>query len=181
MLRDAAHEHGADLELLPDLAGILLVALEAEHGAARHDLQVGHFRERADQAFGEAVAQVLVAGIGRGVYEGQDGDATTPCRLRPCRAGSRSRQRRSATPRPRFLPRAICATRPRLWLRAQRQSSMTLRLLPKMRRPRSARNRYPASDARGRCGGRQPSGSADCDLSRAPCSRCARGRRAGPD
>src|SRR5208282_4072157 len=76
MLSDASHEDGADLQRLANFLGIILIVLETEDGAARHDFEVGELRKGADEALGQAVAQVLVVGVGGGVDEGQDGDGS---------------------------------------------------------------------------------------------------------
>ena len=74
MLQDAADENRADAERLADLAGIVFFPFELEDRAARHDFQLWQLRERADQAFGEAIAEIVVARVGGGIDEGQDGD-----------------------------------------------------------------------------------------------------------
>ena len=74
MLRDAAGEDGTDLESLADLSGVVLVFLETEDSAAREDLEARQLRKSADQAFGEAVAKVIIVGISGSVDERQDSE-----------------------------------------------------------------------------------------------------------
>jgi len=74
MLRDAAQQHRGDVEVLADFLRIIFAIFEAEDGAARHHFDVRQLRKRADQAFGEAVAEIFVVWVGGGVDEGQHRD-----------------------------------------------------------------------------------------------------------
>ena len=74
MLRNASRQHRSDLELLPNFLRVVLVRLEAEDAASRHHFEIGQLRQRADQALGQAVAEVLIVRIGRRVNEGQHRD-----------------------------------------------------------------------------------------------------------
>src|SRR4029077_6184029 len=47
---------------------------ELEYRCARHHAQALNVSERADQFFSEAIAEVLVLGIGTQVHEGKDRD-----------------------------------------------------------------------------------------------------------
>ena len=74
MLGDAAHQDRADVELFADFLRIVFAIFETEDGAAGHHFYVWQLRERANQAFGEAVAEIFVVGVGGGVDERQHGD-----------------------------------------------------------------------------------------------------------
>ena len=67
-------QNGANLEGLANLAWVIFLSFEAEDRAAGHDSDVGQLRESADQALGQAIAQVLVVSVRRGVDEGQHGN-----------------------------------------------------------------------------------------------------------
>src|SRR5262249_41394337 len=73
-LADAALQDGADAELFADLADVLVAALEGEGGGAGGDVQPLDPGQGADQLLGQAVAEVLVLGVGAEVAERQDGD-----------------------------------------------------------------------------------------------------------
>ena len=74
MLHDAAREQRTNLKRLTDFLRIVLLALVAEDGAARHYFQIGQLGKRADQAFGETVAEVFVVRVGGRIDEGQNRD-----------------------------------------------------------------------------------------------------------
>ena len=71
VLRNAAHQDRADLQLLADLLRIVVLSLEAEDRASRHHFKIWHLRQSADQALGQAIAKVFIVGIGGRVHEGQ--------------------------------------------------------------------------------------------------------------
>ena len=73
-LAHAALEHVPHLQALRDLADLDRLALERERGRARGDVKSFDLGQRVDDLFGEAVAEVLVLGIGAHVRERQDGD-----------------------------------------------------------------------------------------------------------
>ena len=113
-LGDAPNQHGAHLQPLANLARIFLAALEAKHGAARHDFHVGQLRERADQAFGQTVAQILIAAIGGCVDERKNRNRADLTRFRFCNEACRRRQPRLPAARPRrFRPITNLRDRPR--------------------------------------------------------------------
>ena len=56
--RTVPGEHVADPELVPDLAQVRGGAAKRERGAARHDEQLGERRQRVDDVFHDAVAEV---------------------------------------------------------------------------------------------------------------------------
>ena len=74
VLGDSSDQHRAYLQVLTDFLQIVFFAFEPEDRAARHDLHVGQLRERADQTFGQAIAQVFIAGVRGRVHKGQHGD-----------------------------------------------------------------------------------------------------------
>src|ERR1035441_9639525 len=71
VLHDAAHQNCAHPERVANFLRIVLLPLVAEHGAARHHLKVGQLRKTADQAFGQAVAEILIVGVSGGIDEGE--------------------------------------------------------------------------------------------------------------
>jgi hypothetical protein len=73
-LRDTPDQNSFDLEVFSDFLWVVFFPLEAEGGAARHDFDVRQARETADQAFGNAIAQVFIAGVGCGVDKWQNSD-----------------------------------------------------------------------------------------------------------
>ncbi len=54
-LAHAALEHGGDVQLVRDVAHILVLALEGERRGARRHPQAGNLGEKIQQLFGEAV------------------------------------------------------------------------------------------------------------------------------
>ena len=71
VLRNASHQHRSDLKLFPDFLRVILIALEAEDAASRHHFEIGQLRQRADQALGQAVAQIFIVRIRRRIHERQ--------------------------------------------------------------------------------------------------------------
>ena len=57
-LADAAFEHRPDTELPPDVADVALLALEGERRRARRDAERLDLRQRVDDVFGDAVAEL---------------------------------------------------------------------------------------------------------------------------
>jgi hypothetical protein len=72
-LRHAAGQHGTDAEFAAYRARVGLLAFVTKDCATRHYLEVGQLRETADQALGNAVAQVVAIRGGAGVDEGEHG------------------------------------------------------------------------------------------------------------
>ena len=70
----AALENGVDIEPAPDLADIDILALEGEGGSAGDDEEGVDLGQRIDQFFRQALAEVLVAGIGAEIVERQNGN-----------------------------------------------------------------------------------------------------------
>ena len=76
-LPDAPHralEHRGDAEPRAQIAHVLAQPLEREHRGARGDVEPLDLGERVDQLVGDAVAEVLVLGIGARVDERQHRD-----------------------------------------------------------------------------------------------------------
>jgi len=70
-LQQSPGEHGAHVQILPDLLRIDLSSLLANNGAACHDAQSTHLGEAVDHALSNAIAQVFSVGISAGIDEGQ--------------------------------------------------------------------------------------------------------------
>src|SRR5262249_47236706 len=66
---DSAHEYRPDREVPAYRLGIQCLASVAEYSAARHDSQFGQPREAADEALGDAIAEILHVRVGAGIFK----------------------------------------------------------------------------------------------------------------
>src|SRR6059058_3189605 len=101
----APAEHGRHLQRLTDLPHVLVLPLECERRRPGHDLELGQLRERVDELFADAVAQVFLLWGTTHVHERQHGN-----RL----AGTRRYRRRAVRPAPaasRDVRRPVSRTR----------------------------------------------------------------------
>src|ERR1700722_7750973 len=71
VLGDASYQQRAHLKGLADFLRIIFLTFEFKDRAARHYFEIRKLRERADQAFGETIAEIFVVGVRGGVHEGQ--------------------------------------------------------------------------------------------------------------
>ena len=92
-LRTRPFQHLGGAEQRADGAHVLRLALEREHRRARRDPQPFDLRQRVDQLVGDAVAQILVFGVGARVDERKHGDRA---REQPGRGEPRERARVAA-------------------------------------------------------------------------------------
>src|SRR5437899_2664053 len=70
----APAEHGRHLQRLTDLPHVLVLPLECERRRPGHDLELGQLRERVDELFADAVAQVFLLWGATHVHERQHGN-----------------------------------------------------------------------------------------------------------
>ena len=95
---DAADDDGFDAQFPGDGFQVRLLALVTEDGAAGDDLQVGQVAELVDEAFREAVREVVHLRVVAGVHEGEHRDGIHgvafphPDDSRRARAGQHQRQ-----------------------------------------------------------------------------------------
>ena len=79
--RDPAREHRLHLQVTSGGLRVDIRPFVAEHGTARHHRDIRQLRQAIDDAFRNAIAQVVRIGIGAHVYEGQDCDRADGARL----------------------------------------------------------------------------------------------------